>query len=60
MLGEPGCKVYLSSLKEEFPHGTEEPCVELECDIDISEELVEQGSGLLYILDKFYVDPQLE
>jgi len=60
MSGEPGCKVHLSSLKEEFPDGIEEPCVELECDVDISDELVEQGSGLLYILDKFYADQKIE
>jgi len=52
-------------LTDEFPNGFEEPCVELECDVDVSEELIEQGSGLLYILDKFYfektvdIDPNL-
>ena len=31
----------------------EEPCAELECHIDVNDALVEQGSGLLYILDKY-------
>ena len=59
--GEPGCSVKLSSFDEKF----EEPCVELECNSDVSEALIEQGSGLLYIIEKYYcenkvdIDPKL-
>ena len=34
--------------------------VELECNSDVSDALIEQGSGLLYILDKYYGDSKLE
>ena len=54
--GEPGCSVKLSSFDEKF----EEPCVELECDSDVSEALIEQGSGLLYILEKYYCDNKVD
>ena len=59
--GEPGCSVKLSSFDEKF----EEPCVKLECNSDVSEALIEQGSGLLYIIEKYYcenkvdIDPKL-
>ena len=54
--GEPGCSVKLSSFDEKF----EEPCVELECDSDVSEALIEQGSGLLYIIEKYYCDNKVD
>ena len=38
----------------------EEPCVELECHVDVSDALVEQGSGLMYILDKYYCERKVE
>ena len=44
--GDPGCKIKLSS----FDGAIEEPCVELECNSDVSDALIEQGSGLLYLL----------
>ena len=59
--GEPGCSVKLSSFDEKF----EELCVQLECHSDVSEALIEQGSGLLYIIEKYYcenkvdIDPKL-
>ena len=46
----------MSSLDVEI----EEPCVELECHSDVSEALPEQGSGLLYILEKYYSDSKVE
>ena len=46
----------MSSLDVEI----EEPCVELECHSDVSEALLEQGSGLLYIIEKYYSDRKVE
>ncbi len=54
--GEPGCKIKLSSFESEI----EEPCVELECDSGVSDALIEQGSGLLYIVEKYYCDSKVE
>ena len=54
--GEPGCKIKLSSFDTEI----EEPCVELECNSDVSDALIEQGSGLLYIMEKYYCDSKVE
>ena len=54
--GEPGCSVKLSSFDEKF----EEPCVELECNSDVSEALTEQGSGLLYIIEKHYCENKID
>ena len=48
--GEPGCKNKVECMKEQHPEGIEEPFVEIAGDIDISEELPRQASGLEEIL----------
>ena len=48
--GEPGCKNKLECMKEQHPDGIQEPFVEIVGDIDISEELPQQASGLEEIL----------
>ena len=54
--GEAGCKIKLSSFDSEI----EEPCVELECNSDVSDALIEQGSGLLYIIEKYYCESKVD
>ena len=57
--------VKLSSLKEKYPNGIEQISIELDGDVDISEELPEMGSGYMWILEqaraerKIDIDPHL-
>ncbi len=54
--GEPACKIKLSNFDTEI----EEPCVVLECNSDVSDALIEQGSGFLYIMAKCYCDNEVD
>ena len=63
--GPEGSAVKLSFLKEKYPNGIEQISIELDGDVDISEELPEMGSGLMWILEqaraerKINIDPHL-
>jgi hypothetical protein len=48
--GELGCRNKLECMKEQHPDGIQEPFVDIVGDIDISEELPQQASGLEEIL----------